>query len=74
MVNLQERFSMGREIVSVFSGITVKDFIKLVKEKNIPEDAWISFEDTELGVLGVKSLYLTDRDPETGDIDLLLGG
>lgn len=65
---------MGQEILNVSTDITVKDFIELIEEKNIPKDAWISFRDSDLGInAGIKSIYLTERDPE-GDIDLILGG
>lgn len=66
---------MGKEIeIQEDKVFTVKDFLISVLQNSIPEDAQLNYKFPDGSIVDIKRMHLTDRDPEMGDIDLILEG
>ena len=61
------------ELRNCSTPLTVRELADLVIERFIPSDAFVTFRIEGINEL-VKKVSLTERDPETGDIDLVLEG
>lgn len=53
--------------------LTVEELRKLLLRVDVPGDAFVTFRIDGVNEM-VKEVWLTERDPETGDIDLVFSG
>ena len=66
------KFRKKEKDMNASTSFTLGDLLKWAGTNKIPMDAWINFRDSSGSLIEVKSIRITDRDPETGDIDLIL--